>query len=69
MENLAFFEYVSVDELDATTMAMENIFARASVVVTDAIETEVLGRTLLADESEGILSNPLEHKRYDNIPL
>jgi hypothetical protein len=28
---------------------MENIFARASVVVTDAIETEVLGRTLLAD--------------------
>ncbi|OBT60317.1 hypothetical protein VE03_10220 [Pseudogymnoascus sp. 23342-1-I1] len=54
IENLAFLEYVSVDELDTTTIAMENVFARASVVVTDAIEIEVLGGTLLADESEGI---------------
>ncbi|OBT59896.1 hypothetical protein VE03_10713 [Pseudogymnoascus sp. 23342-1-I1] len=54
LENLAFFEYASVDELDATTMAMERVFARASPLVTHAIETEVLGGTLLADKSEGI---------------
>jgi hypothetical protein len=30
LENLTFFEYASVDELDATTMAMEKVFATGS---------------------------------------
>jgi cohesin loading factor subunit SCC2 len=54
LENLAFFEYASVDELDATTTAMEKVFARAARVVTHAIETEVLGKSLPPNKSEGI---------------
>ena len=59
LENIAFFEYASVEELSATVFAMEKVFTRAGVVVVDAIETELLGQTTPIAESENIDFNRL----------
>jgi cohesin loading factor subunit SCC2 len=63
LENIAFFEYASAEELNATVFAMEKVFTRAGIAVVDAIETELLGQTTpIAEsiaESENIDSNRL----------
>jgi cohesin loading factor subunit SCC2 len=59
LENIAFFEYASVEELNATVFAMEKVFTRAGIVVVDAIETELLGQTTPIPESEKIDSDRL----------
>ena len=59
LENIAFFEYASVEELNATVFAMEKVFTRAGIAVVDAIETELLGQTTPIAESENIDSNRL----------
>lgn len=46
IENMAFFEYKSVDELLAAIAAMEKVVAGAGTGVAHAIETEVLNVTL-----------------------
>ncbi|KAH6668494.1 sister chromatid cohesion C-terminus-domain-containing protein [Halenospora varia] len=59
LENIAFFEYASAEELNATVFAMEKVFTRAGIAVVDAIETELLGQTTPIAESGNIDSNRL----------
>jgi cohesin loading factor subunit SCC2 len=59
LENIAFFEYASAEELNALVFAMEKVFTRAGIAVVDAIETELLGQTTPIAESENIDSNRL----------
>ncbi|KAH7418634.1 sister chromatid cohesion C-terminus-domain-containing protein [Cadophora sp. MPI-SDFR-AT-0126] len=59
LENIAFFEYASAEELNATVFAMERVFTRAGIAVVDAIETELLGQTTPIAESQNIDFNRL----------
>jgi cohesin loading factor subunit SCC2 len=58
IENMAFFEYASVEELSSVIVAMEKVFTRAGVVVTHMIDREVFHRTMgqVAARSEQSLS-------------
>jgi cohesin loading factor subunit SCC2 len=60
LENIAFFKYASVEELNAAILAMEKVFTRAGIVVVDAIEMEFLGRTTPIEESR---KNDPDHLR------
>ena len=51
LENIAFFEYASTEELKAALIAMENVFTRSGVIVVDAIKSEILGRMSSVEES------------------
>lgn len=66
LDNVAYFKYASVEELNATIVAMETVFARARIIVVDMIEemfgkagivvvdtikTELLGQTTLFEGS------------------
>jgi len=63
IENMAFFEYKSVDELQATITAMEKVVAGAGTSVAHAIETEILNVTL--NQTSEVDANgqiqPIEH--------
>jgi cohesin loading factor subunit SCC2 len=66
LDNMAYFRYASVEELNAAIAAMktvfakagiivvdtiEDVFAKAGIAVVDTIETELLGQTTPLEES------------------
>ncbi|KFX99911.1 hypothetical protein V490_01562 [Pseudogymnoascus sp. VKM F-3557] len=65
LDNMAYFRYASVEELNAAIAAMKTVFARAGIIIVDTIEdvfakagiavdtieTELLGQTTPLEES------------------
>jgi cohesin loading factor subunit SCC2 len=68
VENLAFFEYSTVDELLHVIASMERVVAGTGTSVAHAIETEVF-KVQLPTMNEGVLQIPAESLPVDSVRL
>ena len=60
IENLAYFEYLTVGELHTTVSAMEKLFTSTGATVAQAIESELFQVTMEAIEGSAATQNPVE---------